>query len=117
MAAERRSVLLVDDVFNHGIQQVACNLDICLFFIVAFNDKYLLNSLLNRFSAISALHMVAYFKSYRKDRIKWSLLEIGLNTIMGFLTLTFLYGSTFSSHFLSHGGPIKLCENYFEVVL
>lgn len=45
--AAERSVLLVDDVFNHGIQQVARNLDICLFFSVTFNDRYLLNSLLN----------------------------------------------------------------------
>lgn len=39
VAAERSSLLLVDGIFNHGIQQVACNLDICLFFSGAFNDS------------------------------------------------------------------------------
>lgn len=57
--AAERSVLLVDDVFNHGIQQVARNLDICLFFSVTFNDRYLLKFAKHRFSAISALQMVA----------------------------------------------------------
>lgn len=45
LAAKRRRLLLVNDIFNHGIELVALSLAPCLFFNVAFNDKQLLNSL------------------------------------------------------------------------
>ena len=45
LAAKRRRILLVNDIFNHGIELVVLSLDTCLFFNVASNDKQLLNSL------------------------------------------------------------------------
>jgi len=46
LAAKRRRILLINCVFNHGIELVAWSLDMCLFFNVASNGKQLSNSLL-----------------------------------------------------------------------
>lgn len=45
IGVKRRKVLLVNGIFNYRIKLAVLGLGMCLFFKVASNDKYSLNSL------------------------------------------------------------------------